>query len=43
MSQVVLLHFFKTLLAFKMCGDTNTDGNMSGIIIFDHFKYCLLS
>ena len=30
---------FWDILAFKMRGDTNTDGNLSGIIIFDHFKY----
>ena len=38
MSEVVLLYIFKTFLAFIMCGDTKTDGNLSMIIVFDHFR-----
>ena len=37
MSQVFIIHFL-LFLAFKICGDTNMDGELSGIIIFDHFK-----
>ena len=36
-------HICLDILAFIMRGDTNIDGNLSGIIIFDHFKYWELS
>ena len=34
---------FLEILAFKMRGNTNIDSNLSGIIIFDSFKYCQIS
>ena len=34
---------FLEILAFILRGDTNIYGNLSGIIIFDHFKYWKIS
>ena len=34
---------FLDILAFIMRGDTNIDGNLSGIIILDHFNYWQIS